>query len=234
MNAVKERFYRSREKLFDALADHCQQTLEQACTNHNRASFMVSGGSTPAPLYQRLARRVLSWHKIDVALVDERWSNGSNQDFIHKTLLNHNAAECRFTGLKSRTSCLQQGLEKALNDYEALGAQWDLTLLGMGTDGHTASIFPEADGTEQALCDQQTQVLSAITAKPSEVTGQHLERLTLSRYGLLKSKQIVLLITGEEKLDVYRRALNEPDHSKMPVASVLQQNRVPLQVFWAP
>lgn len=238
MSNIKERFYRKREDLFESLADHCQQRLEQACVKNGQASFMVSGGSTPAPLYKKLARRVMSWPKIDVALVDERWvdenHDSSNAAFIQKTLLTHNAAKVRFTGLKTAESCVHKGVTQAVDQYQSLPAPWDLTLLGMGTDGHTASIFPEAEGTEQALCAKQDKLLAAIKAKPSKVTGNNLERITLSRFGLLKSKEIVLLITGEEKLDVYRRALTQKDPQKMPVSAVLQQTQVPLQVFWAP
>lgn len=238
MSNIKERFYRKREDLFESLADHCQQRLEQACVNQGKASFMVSGGSTPAPLYKKLARRVMSWPRIDVALVDERWvdekSQSSNAAFIRKTLLTHNAAGVKFTGLKTKENCLYQGLSKATSQYQQLKAPWDLTLLGMGADGHTASIFPNAEGTEDALNESQQQLLSAIRAKRSEVTGDNVERLTLSRFGLLKSKEIVLLITGQQKLEVYRKALAQTDHNKMPISAVLQQTKVPLQVFWAP
>lgn len=238
MSNIKERFYRKREDLFESLTDHCQQKLEDACVKNGKASFMVSGGSTPAPLYKKLARRVMSWPKIDIALVDERWvdsnSQSSNAAFVKRTLLNHNAAQSRFTGLKTPQSSIERGIEQALSSYQSLKAPWDLTILGMGTDGHTASIFPQAQGTEDALNDDQSQLLTAIRANPSEVTGDNLERITLSKYGLLKSKEIVLLITGQEKLDVYRRALEQTDHHKMPVSAVLQQNQVPLQVFWAP
>ena len=238
MNSLKERFYRDRNRLFDSLTDYCQQTLEQACVVNGQASFMVSGGSTPAPLYQRLSRRVLSWQKIDVALVDERWvdpsSVSSNQAFIQKTLLQHNASDCRFTGLVNQDSDLESGALNANLDYQALPNPWDLTILGMGADGHTASIFPQAEGTEAALDDDQDKLVTAIKAKPSKVTGDNIERVTLSKNGILKSKQIILLITGREKLTTYRQALQETDHSKMPVSALLQQTKVPIQVFWAP
>lgn len=238
MITLKERFYRDRERLFENLTDFCQQTLEKACVNKGQASFMVSGGSTPAPLYQRLSRRVLSWQRVNVALVDERWgdskSASSNQAFIQKTLLQHNASDCQFTGLDHHQSSYLSGAEQANNDYQDLPNPWNLTILGMGNDGHTASIFPDATGTEQALDDSQDKLVTAIKAKPSKVTGENIERVTLSKNGILKSEQIVLLITGHEKLKTYRKALQETDHNKMPVSALLQQTKVPIQVFWAP
>ena len=161
MITLKERFYRDRDRLFENLTDFCQQTLEHACVHKGQASFMVSGGSTPAPLYQRLSRRVLSWQKVNVALVDERWvepdSTSSNQAFIQKTLLQHNAADCHFTGLNSGLDTHKAsyicGAEQANDDYQNLPNPWNLTILGMGNDGHTASIFPDAQGSEQATED---------------------------------------------------------------------------------
>ena len=238
MITLKERFYRDRDRLFENLTDFCQQTLEQACVSNGQASFMVSGGSTPAPLYQRLSRRVLSWQRIKVALVDERWvdpkSTCSNEAFIQKTLLQHNASDCHFTKLDHQQKSYLSGAEQANNDYKKLPNPWNLTILGMGNDGHTASIFPDANGTEQALDDDLDKLVTAVKAKPSKVTGDNVERVTLSKNGILKSEQIVLLITGHDKLNTYRKALQETDHNKMPVSALLQQTKVPIQVFWAP
>lgn len=249
MNAITEHFYPDRAALFDALTDYCQQALAQACAENGTASFMVSGGSTPAPLYQRLAKSSLPWQKIKVALVDERWvdntSSSSNTAFAEKTLLQDNATAAQFIEMKTSAATAKEGLIEASANYQLLSQPWDVTILGMGKDGHTASLFPHAEGLEQALSledgDNQ-QVLAAITANRSEVTGDNLERMTLSLYGLLQSRQLILLITGEDKLAVYREALAQADHHKMPLSAVLQQHyndkkvakKVPLHIFWAP
>lgn len=231
MNAVKERFYRNRENLFESLTDHCQQTLEQACVDNGQASFMVSGGSTPAPLYQKLARRVMSWQKINVALVDDCWdepnSENSAQGLVQKTLLQHNALDCPFTGLKSKHKSAEQGAGLANADYNSLPNPWDLTILGMGVDGHTASLFADLNDTNQASVQDSEDLVVA-------VTDDNVEHITLTKTGLMRSKQIVLLITGEEKLATFRQAQQETDHNKMPVSALLQQTQVPVQVFWAP
>ena len=238
MSTLKERFYRDQDKLFDSLTDFCQQTLEKGCATKGQATFMVSGGATPAPLYQRLSRRVLSWSKINVALVDERWvepsSDSSNQAFIKKTLLQHNGADSRFIDLNLQLACYQADADAVNEAYQALPKPWDLTILGMGSDGHTASIFPNANGTEQSLDDSQDKLVTAIKARKTKVTGDNTKRITLSKNGLLQSQQIVLLITGQEKLNVYRRALQQTNHNKMPISALLQQTKVPIQVFWAP
>jgi 6-phosphogluconolactonase len=71
-------------------------------------------------------------------------------------------------------------------------------------------------------------------ATKSEVTGDNLERITLSLAGILQSRQLVLLITGAEKLDVYRQALKQTEVNKTPISAVLQQTDVPVHVYWAP
>ncbi len=239
MSKVVEHFYPDQASLVDALTDYCQATLTDACAvNDNSASFMVSGGSTPAALYKRLATLPLPWQHIKVALVDERWvdksSSSSNTAFAANTLLQDKASAAQFVEIKTAAATPSEGLAEASANYQQLSQPFDLTILGMGGDGHTASLFPYSQGLEQALSLDHQQNLAAITATRSEVTGDNLERITLSLHGLLQSKQLILLITGEAKLAVYREALTIADQHKMPVSAVLQQNQVPVHVFWAP
>lgn len=235
---VTEHFYDNREAMFDALTKRCQQALTQACADNGEASFMVSGGSTPAPLYKALAQQPLPWQQIKVALVDERWvgleSASSNQAFIQNSLLQHNASDATFIPMKTAAATAKEGLQETTGQYDRLAQPWDVTILGMGGDGHTASIFPDCGGIEQALDAQSEQLLSAIMAHRSKVTGDNLERITLSLAGLLKSRELILLITGDEKLNVYRQALEQTDPRKTPISAVLQQQQVPVHIFWSP
>ena len=104
----------------------------------------------------------------------------------------------------------------------------------MGSDGHTASLFPAADGLEKALDDNNTDLCAAINAIPSEVTGENTERMSLTFFGLMQSCRLHLLIAGQEKLAVYQRALVSPDPLLMPISAVLKQHDVPVLVYWAP
>lgn len=233
-----EKFFDSREALLAALQEDCVAELSAALKERGQASFMVSGGSSPAPLYQRLSQINLDWSSVSVALVDERWVDRdhpkSNETFVVDNLLQHQAASAQLQGMKNAANSPAEGLAECEAAYRKLPQPFDLTILGMGPDGHTASLFPHAEGLEKALDPESDELCAAITAHESEVTGAFTERMTLSLAGLLKSRRLVLLITGEDKLKALRAAQEGSDVSAMPVRAVLQQSKVPLDIYWAP
>ncbi|MCZ6831709.1 MAG: 6-phosphogluconolactonase [Gammaproteobacteria bacterium] len=235
---ISEHFFPDRDSMFVALLKDCTTIMRTATEQKERATLLVSGGSTPMPLYQKLSEVELAWSKVCIALVDERWVDvdhaGSNAASIHKNLLQNRASEATFVALKTtqKTAVLGQSLcEQA---YRQLPRPFDLTILGMGPDGHTASLFPAAQGLEAALDARNKDLCAAITANPSEVTGELTERLSLTLSGLLQSRQLHLLITGADKFSVYQRALASSDEMLMPVSAILHQNKIPIMVYWAP
>ncbi|QQD17001.1 6-phosphogluconolactonase [Spongiibacter nanhainus] len=237
MSAVREQFYQDRECLVTALSDELAAVLEKAIADRGEACLLVSGGSTPKPVYRALASRPLDWSKVTVALVDERWVDAdhpaSNEQFIRENLLIEGAAAAKFVAMKTSAATAVLGLPECLARYGALPLQPDLCVLGMGLDGHTASLFPHASGLDSGLAAGADRCV-AITAQQSEVTGPHTERMTLSVAAILACRHIVLLITGDEKLAVYRQALSGPDAREMPVRAVLRQSQTPVSVYWSP
>ncbi|WP_027328968.1 6-phosphogluconolactonase [Marinimicrobium agarilyticum] len=233
---LQEKIFDHREALLAALQEDCVDALESALKERDQASFLVSGGSSPAPLYQRLSQIALDWKRIQVALVDERWVEPghakSNESFVQKNLLQHAAGQAPFLGMKNSAASAAEGLSACEQAYQKLPQPFDLTILGMGPDGHTASLFPNAEGLEEALTTDQ--VCSAITAHQSDVTGEYTERMTLSLTGILNSRRLVLLITGEDKLQALRAAQAGDTVNDMPVRAVLQQDKVPVTLYWAP
>ncbi|HSC66903.1 MAG TPA: 6-phosphogluconolactonase [Cellvibrio sp.] len=235
---VSERLFDSRAEMIAALQAECESALREAIEDRGEATFMVSGGSTPEPLYQALSNSDLDWELIYVALVDERWvdfaHDKSNEAFIVKHLIQNKAAVANLVGMKNSAETAAEGVDDCESAYQQLAQPFDMTILGMGSDGHTASLFPHAQGLESALVEDSDQLCAAIIAKQSEVTGAITERLTLTLAGLLRSKTLILLITGDEKLAVLRAAQAGSDVNDMPIRAVLQQQKVPVVVYWAP
>lgn len=234
---LEEHFFEQRDAMFAALLELSQSTLRQAIETGKAATLLLSGGGTPAPLYQALSEVDLDWSAVKAALVDERWvepgHKASNESFAKQSLCCNKATAVELIGMKNAAANPQQGLAETTARYEEMTRPFTLNILGMGPDGHTASLFPNAEGLAQALDTSSPDILSAIRATPSAVTGDYIDRMTLSLKGILDSDLIVLIITGEEKLAVYRDALAAKDIASAPVAAVLQQD-APIKVFWAP
>ncbi len=235
---VQEFIFENRESMQAALLETCLGLLEVSLDNQQQASLLVSGGSSPEPLYRQMADTDFAWENITVALVDERWVAGdhpkSNEAFVLRTLLTNNAASANFISMKNDAASAAEGVDECNQAYGKLPLPWSLCLLGMGSDGHTASLFPFAEGLDDALASEAAPACVSIMAKPSEVTGDITERMSLSLAGILKAERIVLIITGEEKRQVYQQALAGDDLAEMPVRAVLKQQKVPVDVYWAP
>lgn len=231
------------EKFFDdkaALTDELSQSLEQALRNgieaDGRAVLMVSGGSSPEPAYKHLSTLDLNWAHVDVAMVDERWVEASheksNEAFIKRTLLQNHGAAANFISMKNAAATAEQGVDACEAQFQALKRPFDVTILGMGPDGHTASLFPHAQGLENGL--DSNQLVCAINAIESDVTGSITERMSLTLNAISQSKVVKLLISGDEKLAVYKQALAGGDVNDMPLRAVLNHPEINIEVYWAP
>ena len=233
---IREHRFLSREELLDALYVEVEAGLRADLEENDKVSLLLSGGSTPGPLYQRLSDVNLDWSRVQVALVDERWveadHNASNERLIKQTLLQNLAAQAGFVGMKNAADNPFAGEDECQTQCASLPAPYSVCLLGMGPDGHTASLFPNAKGLAAALDSQA--LCAAIEAKPSEVTGDYVERMTLTPKAILAAKKLVLLITGEDKWEVYEQAKSSADTMSTPVSVFLQQEKVDVDVYWAP
>ncbi len=233
---VSEYRFEDRETMMDAVYQVVLSDLDEALRQRAAATLLLSGGSTPAPLYRRLARAELDWPGIDVALVDERWVDAedaaSNERLVRETLLHGAAAGARFTGMKNNHPTPFSGEAECNLAYAKLKTPFDLCLLGMGPDGHTASLFPGADGLEDAL--NKKLLCAAIRARRSEVTGDNLERMTMTPWGLRQSRRLILLISGEQKWRIYEEARQSGASAQLPVSWLIDQSAAPLDVYWCP
>jgi len=236
--SVQQYFFQDRAELFVKLAARCTHLLKQALSTRPQASFLVSGGGTPEPLFKALSATPLDWERVTIALVDERWVDenhqASNAALVKASLLQGKAAAARFVGMKNSSETAQAGACDVNAAYSDIPAPFDLLVLGMGPDGHIASLFPHSAGLEAALDLNNENLCCAIQAQCSDVTGENTERMSLTLNGMLQVRQIILLITGEEKLKIYQNGLSSTYFKQLPVSAVLQQQRVPVEVYWAP
>jgi len=213
------------------LADFIESELTDAVAKRGFASLVVSGGSTPKPLFEALAQRQLPWNKITVTLADERWvdvsSKDSNEGMLRETLLRGAASQATFVPLKNTAESAAEGREMCHETLAEMTDSFDLVVLGMGEDGHTASLFPGVSGP--ALDSNSLELCAAII--PPEAPH---ERMTLSARALLNSRKIVLHIVGERKQQIYKDALKPGSADEFPIRVVLHQDRVPVDVYWSP
>lgn len=232
----QEHIYPNHNKLFSALHTYCVDALQTDLKAAAKVSCYLSGGSTPLPLYTLLAQSQLPWHRIYPALVDERWvaidSPASNEGMLRRAFRQQSGFLELLTGMKDEHATALQAAKACTARYTSLPLPISFCLLGMGNDGHTASLFPHALGLDTALSTPQKCV--ALTAVPSAVTGILTERMSLSLAGIVQSKRIVLVLTGKEKREVLQRAMLCKNAAEMPVSAVLNQSETPVDIFYSP
>ncbi len=213
-----------------------EAVLRQALKTRGHASLMVSGGSSPKPLYENLSKTDLEWSKITIGLVDERWvdpgQNGSNEDFIRAALFQNNAASAKFFGLKTPHASVQKGLKSAEARFKGVDSPFDVCVMGMGSDAHTASWFPNSDGLAHALALDNQDFLCAVDATGAPVAGDYPHRITLTLRAVIDSHFVALFIPGAEKRRVFDAAPSKP-LSDAPVQALLRAGQN-LHVFASP
>lgn len=227
--------FASRDAVARRLSDYLESVIARAIAERGRAAIALSGGSTPEALYAELSGRPLDWSKVCVTLVDERWTPpgapGSNESFIRRSFLKDRAAAAQFVGMWSEAPTPLIGAADAERRISQLG-EFDAVVLGMGGDGHTASWFPNCCGLEGALSMTGPRV-AAIKALKSAVTGDHVDRITLTLGAVAKSRAIALLMVGADKRLTFEQALQEGGVGDMPVRAILRA-RPDLWACWAP
>ena len=233
MNAkVNQHEFADKLTLADQLARDIAGKLDAAIKARGKASIAVSGGGTPKLMFAVLAEQEIDWSKVTITLVDERWvdesSDRSNARLVKHTLISHEAHVATFLPLfdSAHAGDVDAALADVGQRVDAIGKPFDVIVLGMGPDGHTASFFPGGDNLARALdLGGKQSVLSMRAGGAGE------PRITLSLPRVLDTRALYLHIEGDDKKEILARAQAGGD---FPIAAVLKQDRVPVDVYWAP
>jgi 6-phosphogluconolactonase len=225
--------YSGMDVLSREVAAGIAANLARAMDERGIASLVVSGGRTPVKLFEQLRTQDIDWRRVCVALADERWVEpsepGSNEKLVRDELLKDKAATARFAGLKNAAPSPDLGAVSAWETFARVPRPFDVTVLGMGDDGHTASLIPGSPnlkiGLNPAAAAGCVGMWSPVAPHP---------RLSLNLSALLDSRRVLILMEGEGKWRTYTAAIADDDAEKMPIRAVLGQKRAPVEVHWAP
>lgn len=207
------------ETLAVALAARVADDLRAAIAERGSAVLAVSGGTTPKRFFEHLSRQPLAWDKVSVTLVDERWvgpdHDRSNARLVRETLLQDAAAAASFVPLYRDTPQPEDALPELERRLDSLPADFDVMVLGMGADGHTASFFPGGDYLAAALEPEGRARLL-----PMRAPGAGEPRITFTLPVLRAARHLYLHIEGAQKRAVLEEALAGAD---LPIRTVIEQ-----------
>lgn len=216
----------------DALAGDIAFIIESAIDARGAAVIALPGGNTPAPIYAKLANAKLDWKRVTIVPTDDRLvplgDPLSNVTALGKTFIPKGARVIPLISDKAE-------------DYKAAGraadarlqdVHWplDLVLLGMGADGHTASIFPGPDYDEALSGPKERRALGVMPDPlPKEAP---LPRVTLSAAAIANAKSLMIAVTGAEKRKVLEKAAEQGPSSSYPIGRVLAETELPVDIHW--
>lgn len=228
--------FQSRAAADAAVTKIIASTIESSVAANGQAVILLSGGSTPGPAYALLSQQDLAWNKTAVGLVDDRWvpetDDGSNAAMIRRVLIQGQASQAKFIPMVPAHAKPQDGTAEIEQRMSGLTRNPDLCLLGMGTDGHTASWFPGSQGLAAAMDIDTPQTVAAIDAKGCAVAGKHPDRITLTLPAVMRASKLVLFITGDEKRRVWEDSKNKSVYGA-PVTALRAAGQR-LTIIWAP
>jgi 6-phosphogluconolactonase len=215
----------SRQQASSTLANEIASTLQESLKHKTTANLVVSGGTSPVAFFHSLRDQDLEWERVAVIPSDERCVPADHADrndaMIQREFIQAGASKALLRGLLPRNDSDSSSILKSMP------SMFDAVVLGMGEDGHTASLFPDSPTLERALSSTELTVTVSVPRLKAE-------RISLTPAALLTSQRIDLLFFGETKRQVFEQALQPGPVSTYPVRAVLHQDRVPVRVFWAP
>ncbi len=223
---------------FDSLSTTVARTLARICAEameaRNTAALALAGGSTPIPVYRHLAGIQLDWSRVVLIPGDDRWVAHDDP------ACNLRAMREAFSGAGADFRALTPARPGAAPDTDIaeatlaeLPGPFDACVLGMGTDGHFASLFPGAAGLTDAL--DPNGGTPAVVVHPSPLPADApFARISLTLSRILASRRLLLLIRGEDKREVLQNAISSADPQRFPIAALLHHSGDALEIHWSP
>jgi len=220
-----------RQSASAAAADRLAAGLRDDLGQRGAGSLVLSGGTTPGPCFDLLSQMDLDWPQVQVVPSDERWvpaeDPNSNERLIRERLLRNAAAGAGFIPLYRPGLEPEQAPVAVERDLAGLGGPFSGVLLGMGADGHFASLFPDFAGLAKAL--DAAAVERCVVVRTA---GSPFVRISLTLAALVQTREIFLLFFGADKRDVFEAAAGGDD--RYPIAALLARGGVPITALWAP
>lgn len=193
------------------------------------ATFVVSGGKTPARCFEYLSGYEMAWKNVQAILTDERWvppgHADSNERLVREKLLQDKASAGRILSLYQGDLSVDERCDSLQTELK--GKRFAVAMVGMGADGHFASLFPDADSLKTSLKPQ-----NRLFYIPVRTSASPHPRISMTLGALLQSDEILLLVFGEKKLAVFENA--KAGDTNYPIAALLNQQVVPVSLYWAP
>ena len=214
--------FNNSDEITHFLANDISAKLTAAIKERGQATLFVSGGRSPIALFQQLSHVDLDWSNVVISLVDDRWVDdkheSSNELLVNTHLLKNKASAATFIGLVGQEQSAFDGAENAAARIADI-KEIDALILGMGEDGHTASIFPCSEQVDAAMAADNQQRLIA-----TQPTTAPFERISLTLNEILAAKQVYLPLSGSGKVSVFEQARALDDVKQMPIAAVIKQH----------
>jgi 6-phosphogluconolactonase len=226
---MHDRRFDSPNAMAEALAARIAVELSQAIAAQGSASLIVSGGQTPRRMFDKLSRQPLAWNKVKISLADERLvpatEPDSNERLVRDYLLQNEAQAAVFIPL-----WLGEGdpVESAVEAISAMDKPFAAVVLGLGEDGHFASLFPGLQDLSRALDPGSSRIAIFVPA----IAGRQ-PRVSLTLATLLDTPSLMISFEGEAKRQVFERALMPGPVEELPIRAILHQNIVPVDIYWS-
>lgn len=227
-----KQIFKSRAELDQVFAKQVASQLQTVIEANGRASIAFSGGSTPKGFFAALSKQDICWDKVTVTLADERWvdfdDNNSNTRLLSENLLTNQAAKATLFPLKIDGELNENAVTK-LNDLaNADILPLDIVILGMGEDGHTASLFPCSKEIGSGLdTDAAPGLLKVVPGSAP------FERISFNFNALVQAPYLYLHIVGDSKMQVLDQAVANDNSMEMPIRAFLNHTSKTIDVFWA-